>query len=353
MQKMMHWVMLALVICGSGVLASCTNSDNVVKQDDTQIRIGIAWRGDSTSISYTSALQSVREAGAVPVPLPLLKSPFMEYDGDQLSAQYLDEHGIVKQEYADMVKADPFAGQNITSLLAGLDGLVFTGGSDISPTFYKTPEPWHGIEEEGNCDGRRDVSDYILMAWCLEREPKLPVLCICRGMQMLSVVSGAQMIQDLSTFFASHGLPYADEHRMEPTADHGRDFAVHDVTVTDQSSLLRQIVGPDIVSRVPSWHHQAVRSVEGTPLKVTAVTRTSGIDIIEAVERTDKPFFIGLQYHPEVAVAKHANGAADASRFMDYDNALCYFRALVKQTKYNNKKKKMIQRCLTPLCLNK
>ena len=118
---------------------------------------------------------------------------------------------------------------------------------------------------------------------------------------------------------------------MEPTAEHGRDFAVHDVTVTDPSSLLRQIVGSETVSSVPSWHHQAVRSVEGTPLKVTAVTKTGGIDIIEAVERTDKPFFIGLQYHPEVAVAKHSNGAADASRFMDYDSALCYFRALIKQ----------------------
>jgi len=82
---------------------------------------------------------------------------------------------------------------------------------------------------------------------------------------------------------------------------------------------------------VPSWHHQAVLSVEGTPLKVTAVTKTNGIDIIEAVERTDKPFFIGIQYHPEVAVSKHANGAADASRFMDYENALRYFRALIKQ----------------------
>lgn len=65
----------------------------------------------------------------------------------------------------------------------------------------------------------------------------------------------------------------------------------------------------------------------------TAVTQTSGIDIIEAVERTDKPFFIGIQYHPEVAVSKHSNGAADASRFMDYDQALCYFRALVAKGK--------------------
>ena len=323
--------MIVIALISLALFPSCSNSDNAAKQDDTPIRIGIAWRGDSTSISYTSALQSVREAGAVTVPLPLLKSPFMEYEGDELLAQYTDKHGIVLQEYADKVKTNPFAGQDIASLLATLDGLVFTGGADISPTFYKTPEPWHGIEAEGNCDGRRDVSDYILMRWCLEQEPTLPVLCICRGMQMLSVVSGAQMIQDLRTYFEAQGLQYADEHRTEPTAEHGLDFAVHDVTVTDPSSLLRQIVGTDIVNRVPSWHHQAVLSVEGTALKVTAVTKTDGIDIIEALERTDKPFFIGLQYHPEVAVAKHANGAADASRFMDYDSALCYFRALINQ----------------------
>lgn len=169
------------------------------------------------------------------------------------------------------------------------------------------------------------------MRWCLEREPMLPVLCICRGMQMLCVASGAQMIQDLRTYFEERGLQYADEHRIEATAEHGRDFAVHDVNITAPSSLLRQIVGSAMVSKVPSWHHQAVLSVEGMTLKVTAVTKTNGIDVIEAVERTDKPFFIGIQYHPEVAVSKHVSGATDASRFMSYEDAICYFRALVKQ----------------------
>lgn len=319
------------IVCGLVLFSSCCNDDDGALQPDARLRIGIAWRGDSSAITYTSTLQSVREAGAIPVPLPLLKSPYMEYDGDELLAQYTDEHGILRQEYADKVKANPFAEQDIASMLAGLDGLIFTGGSDISPTFYKIPEPWHGIEAEGNCDGRRDVSDYILMRWCLERESTLPVLCICRGMQMLCVISGTRIVQDLRTYFNTRGLPYAGEHRIDATADHGRDFAVHDVTVTDPSSLLRQIVGTETVSKVPSWHHQAVLSVEGTPLKVTAVTNTNGIDIIEAVERTDKPFFIGLQYHPEVSVSKHANGAADASRFMSYEDALCYFRALVKQ----------------------
>ena len=54
-----------------------------------------------------------------------------------------------------------------------------------------------------------------------------------------------------------------------------------------------------------------------------------------AARKDDKPFFIGLQYHPEVAVSKHANGAADASRFMDYEDALCYFQALVNYRSLN------------------
>ena len=316
---------LFVVICTVFLLSSCGR-----QEPEKPVRIGIAWRGDSTAVTYTSTLLSVREAGAIPVPLPLFKSPQMEYDGDRLKEQYLDSYGILLQEYADAVKSNPLHGQNLSDILNGLDALIFTGGSDISPTLYKIPEPWHGIESEGMYDGRRDVSDYILMSWCLEREETLPVLCICRGMQMLGVVSGASMIQDLRTFFDELGLAYHDDHRVEPTDEHGRNFASHSVHITDATSLIRQIAGTDSIARVPSWHHQAIRSVERTALKVTAVTPTNGVNIIEAVERTDKPFFVGVQFHPEVAVSKHVNKDPDASRFMSYDEAMRYFRALVK-----------------------
>lgn len=317
---------LFVVICTVFLLSSCGR-----QEPEKPVRIGIAWRGDSTAVTYTSTLLSVRDAGAIPVPLPLVKSPYMEYDGDRLKEQYLDRHGILLQEYADAVKSSPLQGQNLSAVLNGLDALIFTGGSDISPTLYQIPEPWHGIESEGMYDGRRDVSDYILMSWCLEHEEKLPVLCICRGMQMLGVVSGASMIQDLRTYFEELGLAYHDDHRVEPTDEHGRNFASHSVHITDATSLIRHIAGTDSIARVPSWHHQAIRSVEGTALKVTAVTPTNGVNIIEAVERTDKPFFLGLQFHPEVAVSKHVNKDPDASRFMDYDEALKYFRALVRR----------------------
>lgn len=314
-----------IIISTVFLLSSCGR-----QEPEKPVRIGIAWRGDSTAVTYTSTLLSVREADAIPVPLPLFKSPQMEYDGDQLKEQYLDSHGILLQEYADAVKSSPLQGQNLSDILNGLDALIFTGGSDISPTLYQIPEPWHGIESEGMYDGRRDVSDYILMSWCLEREETLPVLCICRGMQMLGVVSGASMIQDLRMFFDELGLAYNDDHRVEPTDEHGRNFASHSVQVTDATSLLRKIAGTDSIARVPSWHHQAIRSVEGTALKVTAVTHTNGVNIIEAVERTDKPFFVGVQFHPEVAVSKHVNKDPDASRFMSYNEAMRYFRALVK-----------------------
>ncbi len=316
---------LFVVICTAFLLSSCGR-----QEPEKPVRIGIAWRGDSTAVTYTSTLLSVREAGAIPVPLPLFKSPQMEYDGDRLKEQYLDSHGILLQEYADAVKSNPLHGQNLSDILNGLDALIFTGGSDISPTLYKIPEPWHGIESEGMYDGRRDVSDYILMSWCLEREETLPVLCICRGMQMLGVVSGASMIQDLRTFFDELELAYHDDHRVEPSDEHGRNFASHSVHITDATSLIRQIAGTDSIARVPSWHHQAIRSVERTALKVTAVTSTNGVNIIEAVERTDKPFFVGVQFHPEVAVSKHVNKDPEASRFMSYDEAMRYFRALVK-----------------------
>ena len=316
---------LFVVISTILLLSSCGR-----QEPEKQVRIGIAWRGDSTAVTYTSTLLSVREAGAIPVPLPLVKSPYMEYDGDRLKEQYLDSHGILLQEYADAVKSSPLQGQNLSDILNGLDAVIFTGGSDISPTLYKIPEPWHGIESEGLYDGRRDVSDYILMSWCLEREETLPVLCICRGMQMLGVVSGASMIQDLRTFFDELGLAYHDDHRVEPTDEHGRNFASHSVHITDATSLIRQIAGTDSIARVPSWHHQAIRSVERTALKVTAVTPTNGVNIIETVERTDKPFCVGVQFHPEVAVSKHVNKDPDASRFMSYDEAMRYFRALVK-----------------------
>ena len=165
------------------------------------------------------------------------------------------------------------------------------------------------------------------MAYCLDHD--IPVLGLCRGMQMLGVVSGAPLIQDLTTYFEEMGRPYHYLHRMQRDAQGNRYYTPHDVTVIDRQSLLYTIAGVDTIRDVPSWHHQVVGNVTGTPLRVTAVTSTDGVDIIEAIERTDKRFALGVQYHPEEAISKHINAKPDADRFMPVSEAVKYFTALI------------------------
>ena len=78
------------------------------------------------------------------------------------------------------------------------------------------------------------------------------------------------------------------------TADH-RDYASHDVQVAEDS-MLYKMVGTTVLRGCPSWHHQAVKSVDHTPLTVTGYTETNGIPMIEAVERTDRTFEWGYSF---------------------------------------------------------
>lgn len=105
------------------------------------------------------------------------------------------------------------------------------------------------------------------------------------------------------------------------------------MAVAEKASLIYNIAQSDTICYVPSWHHQCVGSAADTPLTVTAYTETQGTDIIEVVERQDKTFCIGLQYHPEAAIVKHLDGADNADDFMDYATAMRYFTALVQQAR--------------------
>ena len=91
------------------------------------------------------------------------------------------------------------------------------------------------------------------------------------------------------------------------------------------------MTGTETLTGCPSWHHQAVKSVDNTRLVVTGYTETDGIQMIEAVERTDKTFAVGLQFHPEAALVKHLEKAENQGDYMDYDTALSIFRWVVQQ----------------------
>lgn len=305
------WVVLASLAAAAG--------------DGGRVRVGLAWQPKAAA--YDRVILSIEAAGGEAVILPQLRPAGFDYDSTALCPKYTDEMGVLRQEYADIVKRDTYHGTHADSLLAGVQAVVFLGGGDVSPTLLAHPQPWHGIADDSPADATRDVSEYLTMAYCLDHD--IPVLGLCRGMQMLGVVSGASLIQDLGQFFDEMGKNYHFLHRMQRDHEGKRYYIPHDVAVTDHNSLLYAIAGTDTIRHVPSWHHQVVGDIEGTPLRVTGITPTEGLDIIEAIERTDKRFALGVQFHPEEAIKQHLKGQAGASRFMPLDVAVAYFRALI------------------------
>ncbi len=156
------------------------------------------------------------------------------------------------------------------------EGLVLTGGDDVDPGLYCAAR--HPETEDP--DHERDAYEMRLLGEVLELD--LPVLAICRGMQLLNVFHGGDLIQHLDT---------VDRHRQR-----GGDRAIPAHTIRiEPHSLLYSIAGSR-EWQVNSRHHQAVKKV-GRSLVVSAVDPVDRT--IEALERPDKRFVLGVQWHPE------------------------------------------------------
>ena len=165
--------------------------------------------------------------------------------------------------------------------LEKVDCLIMTGGEDVDPAYYGE-EPDENLEEVNK---ERDVSDMAMLQEAIDED--MPVLCTCRGLQVLNVLSGGSLVQDIPT-----SEEYKDskiQHR-DPAEE---DFTYHDLTI-EEDSLLAQIVG-DTTLNANSWHHQGIKEL-GDNLKVTA---TSEDGMIEGIERTDCSYIVGVQFHPE------------------------------------------------------
>ena len=291
--------------------------------------IGIAWRADTDSEFFTNICKAVEAAGASWVMLDQVQSADLDYDTDGRLTQGVTALGSLDEAAAKRVRVNTWHDSNAGSAVGTVSTVLFTGGEDVSPTLYYDPELWHGNVAEIDYNAERDVSDYLTMTYCLDHD--IPLMGFCRGMQMLSVVSGAEVIQDVPAYFAELGLEYNDEHNnRKASPDSYRDYAPHDIRVVPDS-FLYEMTGTETLTGCPSWHHQAVKSVDNTRLVVTGYTETDGIRMIEAVERTDKAFAAGLQFHPEAALVKHLENAENQGDYMDYDTALSIFRWVVQQ----------------------
>jgi putative glutamine amidotransferase len=192
------------------------------------------------AFAYTSYVESLRQAGAVPVIIP----------------------------------PQP---ENAPVIVAGLDGILLAGGDDCDPNVYG--EDRHETVEP--MDPRRQDNDLTLAR--LARQRGIPTLGICLGMQMMNVAAGGSLIQDIPSAVESD-----IEHVSVP-----EDRARHDVFV-DPATRLASILGNRELN-VNSSHHQAIREV-GAGLQVTAHAPDG---IIEGLEDPKHPFYIGVQWHPE------------------------------------------------------
>ena len=157
----------------------------------------------------------------------------------------------------------------------GLAGLLLTGGTDVNPALYG--EQAH--PETQPSDDQRDALEIRLLKQALESN--LPVLAICRGLQLFNVVHGGTLIQHL------------EDRAHEKRTDLPVSADNHSADVAPETKLAA-IVGLGKIA-VNSRHHQAIGQL-GEGLRVSAVSED---DVIEAVERPDKAFAVAVQWHPE------------------------------------------------------
>ena len=310
-----------LLVSASGVTLAEVSQKTVV---------GIAWRADTDSEFFTNVCRAVEAAGGEWVMLDQVLSSDLSYDSAGILTEGKTEIGMLDEDAAKYVKCNSWHGSNAAEAVGNVSIVLFTGGEDISPTLYYSPEAWHGIEAEIDYNAERDVSDYLSMAYCLDMD--IPLMGFCRGAQMLGVISGGEVIQDIPTWFENQGIDYDYTHRNQKAAPESyRDYASHIVEI-ERGSYLYDMIGALSLSGCPSWHHQAIRNVDNTRLTVTGYTETNGVKMIEAVERTDKTFAVGLQFHPEAALVKYLDDAANKYDYMGYETALSVFRYIVDQS---------------------
>lgn len=188
--------------------------------------------------------------------------------------------------------------QDINSLLNALDAVIITGGGDIDPARYgqEAHETTDGIDAE------RDAFEIAVLHAAVERD--MPILGICRGLQIFNVALGGTLVQDVAELF-----PDAAEHRQQDLHVHHED-TFQNAKLTPGDHPLRSIVNGDEV-QVNSFHHQGI-SILAEPLRVMATTDD---DLIEAVYHPGLTHAMAVQWHPEM-LAPHQQEAAALFRLL-------------------------------------
>ena len=196
-------------------------------------------------------MDGIREAGGIPLMLPLTEN---------------------EEELRQLVRL--------------VDGILFTGGHDVSPEMYGEQPLNDGVI----CCHRRDDMERIVLRMAMEEHKA--VLGICRGIQFINAALGGNLYQDLQIQYSTK-----TEHHQTPPYDK----PVHKVKLAEGTPL-QQLLKVEELS-VNSYHHQAVRTL-APGLSIMAISEDG---LIEGVYKEDESFFWAIQWHPEFSYRTDAN----------------------------------------------
>ncbi len=199
--------------------------------------------------SNTDYINAVLLAGGVPVILPILE----------------DE---------DLIKFQ----------LENLGGIIIMGGFDVSPQFFNE-EPHSSL---GRVLPKRDIYELALIK--MAKDKKIPLLGICRGLQIMNVAFGGTLYQDLSLI--KRDVQIKHDQNANPT------ILTHSIK-TEKDSIMHKVYGDK--GLVNSFHHMAVKDVA----RGFRVTAKAPDQIVEAIEYEGDQFIMGVQFHPEMTAFKY------------------------------------------------
>jgi len=188
------------------------------------------------------------------------------------------------QNYVDWISddntviLDAYRISNTDSILDLADGIIITGGEDINPLLYNDTS---NLKVCDNIDHRRDTLEKKLFDYAFEN--KIPLIGVCRGMQMINVASGGSLFGDIPSEIGTEVI-----HR-------NNGEVMHEIALTESCPLIFP-EGQDTFM-VNSWHHQGLKNI---PDGINVVARSfDGLPEAIYVDEKLHPFMIAVQFHPE------------------------------------------------------